>query len=183
MFLFLLPQRFFSRTVICSDCIAERLLTTRLKLQHKTSMSRIVFFVGGLGLQCPVRGAEAASDFDLNRQRSRVCNFNLPCSYLIPTGNIAPVVKDVVFRFEIHQLRLNLNQPCRPEIQLDLLIHRNVFDARAADIRQIALFIGMAVYLNVPVRNRRLAQIVLVIVCELNESDCLIAPALFIVFV
>ncbi|MBA7473754.1 hypothetical protein ES707_09098 [subsurface metagenome] len=146
-------------------------------------MRCIVFFIGSLGLQRPVRSAEAASDFYLNRQRSRVCNFNLPGAYFVPAGNIAPVVEDVIFRLEIHQLRFNLNQPCRPEIQLNFFIHRNVLDTRTADIRQIALFIGMAVYLHVPIRDRGLAQIMLFIVCELDESDCLVAPALFIVFI
>ena len=47
-------QRFFSGTVICSDRIIEGQLATRLKLQLKTSVRGIVFFVWNIGSQHPI---------------------------------------------------------------------------------------------------------------------------------
>ena len=75
-----------SKTGNCGKRIgnSERMLASRLKLLLESRMRRIVFFVGAVRLQRPVRGAESASDFNLYRQRSRVCHFYFPGTCLCP---------------------------------------------------------------------------------------------------
>ena len=84
-------------------------LACRFEGQLETNVRDIVFFVGDIGPQRPVRGAEASGDFYLNRQGPGICQFYLPGTYLVPAGDIAFVVEYIIVRLEIHELRLDLD--------------------------------------------------------------------------
>ena len=88
-----------------------------------------MFFVGSICLYRPVCSIKTACNLNLYRQFTSIGNLDFPGAYFVPAGNVATPVESIVFRLEIHQLRLNVDQSCRAKIQLNLFIHRNIFYA------------------------------------------------------
>ena len=117
--------------VVCSQDISEFLCRSRLQVKREFNRVQVNLLecteVAAV-IDIPILCVKIAFDLDLNVNIAGIPDFYLECANLVPAGDVVATVKSVVFRFEIHQLRLDNKIGYRPEIQLHVLIDWDVLE-------------------------------------------------------
>ena len=169
--------------MIGSYSIMNSLFCVGLHINCELDSVQVNLLVCIVCCELPELGREVPFDLDFDGNVACVPDLDFIRANLVPTYDITSRIKPVIVRPVIHDFRFDNHVGGGAEIQFYFLIDGDIFEIRLARVGQVALFAGGSIDFEQSTGDGSIAELVLGIVFEAQESNDICAVTLFLVFI